>query len=82
MNRPLLLAAVLLAAGPSLSGCLALTVADAATSVAVGTVKTGAKVGGAVVGGAADAVTTSDRERCLKDAKRERFDRKLCYQAR
>jgi hypothetical protein len=59
-----------------------LTVADAATSAAVGTVKTGAKVTGAVVGGAADVVTTSDRERCLKDARREGFDRKLCYEAR
>ena len=80
MIRPLLVAAALLLAAPALSGCLALTVADAATSAAVGTVKTGAKVGGAVVGGAADAVTTSDRERCLRDAKREKFDRKLCYQ--
>jgi hypothetical protein len=80
MKRPLLLAAALLAAGPALSGCLALTVADAATSAAVGTVKAGAAVTGAVVGGAADAVTTNDRERCLRDAKREKFDRKLCYQ--
>jgi hypothetical protein len=80
MKRSLLTAAALLAAGPALSGCLALTVADAATSAAVGTVKAGASVTGAVVGGAADAVTTSDRERCLRDAKREKFDRKLCYQ--
>jgi hypothetical protein len=80
MRRPLLLAVALLAAGPGLSGCLALTVADAATSAAVGTVKAGAAVTGAVVGGAADAVTTSDRERCLRDARREKFDRKLCYQ--
>jgi len=82
MPRPLLTASVLLLAAPALSGCLALTVADAATSAAVGTVKTGAKVTGAVVGGAADVVTTSDRERCLKDARREGFDRKLCYEAR
>lgn len=80
MIRPLLTAAALLLAGPALSGCLALTAADAATSLAVGTVKTGAKVTGAVVGGAADAVTTTDVERCLRDAKREKFDRRLCYE--
>lgn len=82
MFRRLLAVAVLLAAAPALSGCLALTVADAAASAAVGTVKTGAQVGGAVVGGAADAVTTSDTERCLKDARREKFDRRICYEGR
>ena len=82
MLRPLLTAAALLLAAPALSGCLAFTVADAAASAAVGTVKTGAKVTGAVVGGAADAVTTSDRERCLKDSRREGFDRRLCYEGR
>lgn len=81
MTRPLLLSAALLCAAPALSGCLVLTAADAATSAAVGTVKTGAKVTGAVVGGAADAVTTSELERCLQAAKRERFDRKICYEA-
>ena len=80
MLRSLLTASALLLAAPALSGCLAFTVADAAASAAVGTVKTGAKVTGAVVGGAADVVTTSDRERCLKDAKREGFDRRLCYE--
>jgi hypothetical protein len=35
-----------------------------------------------VVGGAADVVHTSDLERCLQAAKRERFDRKLCYEGR
>ena len=59
---------------------MAISVSFAATSAAVGTVKTGAKVTGAVVGGAADAVTTSDRERCLQDARREKFDRRLCYE--
>ncbi len=82
MLRPLLTASALLLAAPVLSGCLAFTVADAAASAAVGTVKTGAKVTGAVVGGAADAVTTSDVERCLKDARREKFDRKICYEGR
>jgi len=80
MLRPLLLSAALLCAAPVLSGCLALTVADAATSAAVGTVKAGAAVTGAVVGGAADAVHTSDLERCLQASRRERFDRKICYQ--
>ena len=80
MTRSRLTLCALLLTAPALSGCLALTVADAATSAAVGTVKTGAKVTGAVVGGAADVVTTSDRERCLKDARREGFDRKLCYE--
>ena len=82
MLRPLLTVSALLLAAPTLSGCLALTVADAAASAAVGTVKTGAKVTGAVVGGTADAVTTSDTERCLRDAKREKFDRRLCYEGR
>ena len=82
MRRPLLLAVVALAAAPALSGCLALTVADAATSVAVGTVKTGAKVAGATVGAGVDVVTTTDRERCLKDARREKFDRRICYEGR
>ena len=82
MLRRLLTLGALLLAAPALSGCLALTVADAATSAAVGTVKTGAKVGGAVVGGAADAVTTSDVERCLKDARREKFDRRICHEGR
>lgn len=50
MLRPLLTASALLLAAPVLSGCLAFTVADAAASAAVGTVKTGAKVTGAVVG--------------------------------
>ena len=81
MTRPLLLAALLLTA-PALSGCLALTVADAAASTAVGTVKTGAKVTGAVVGGTVDVLTTSEREQCLKDARREGFDKKLCYEKR
>ena len=75
--RPLVLAALLLAA-PALSGCLALSVADAATDAVVGTAKVGAKVAGAGV----DAVTTSERERCLKDAEREGFDKKLCYERR
>jgi hypothetical protein len=82
MLRPLFTIAALLLAAPGLSGCLALTVADAAASAAVGTVKTGAKVTGAVVGGAADVVTTSDRERCLKDSRREGFDRRLCYEGK
>ena len=76
--RPLLLAAALTLASTGLSGCLALTVADAATDVAVGTAKVGAKA----VGAGVDAVHTSDRERCLRDAKREGFDRKLCYERR
>jgi hypothetical protein len=80
MIRPLLTTLALLAAAPALAGCLVLTAADAATSVAVGTVKTGAKVTGAVVGGAADVVHTSELERCLQAAKRERFDRKICYE--
>jgi hypothetical protein len=78
MTRPLLLSAALLLVGTGLSGCLALTVADAATSAAVGTAKVGAKA----VGAGVDVVTTSDRERCLKDARRERFDKKLCYERR
>lgn len=82
MIRSLLTAAALLLTGPALSGCLALTAADAATSLAVGTVKTGAKITGAVVGGATDAVTTSDIERCLQDARREKFDRRICYEGR
>ena len=76
MTRPLLLAAALLALAPALSGCLALSVAGAATDAAVGTVK----VGAAAVGAGVDVVTTSDRERCLKDAKREGFDKKVCYE--
>lgn len=82
MIRPLLTTAALLLAAPALSGCLALTVADAATSVAVGTVKTGAKVAGATVGAGVDVVTTSDTERCLKDARREGFDRRICHEGR
>jgi hypothetical protein len=82
MLRPLFVASALLLAAPALSGCLAFTVADAAASAAVGTVKTGAKVTGAVVGGASDAVTTTDTERCLRDAKREGFDRRLCYEGK
>lgn len=78
MTRPLLLSAALLVAGAGLSGCLAFTVADAAASAAVGTAKVGAKA----VGAGVDVVTTSDRERCLKDAKREGFDKKLCYERR
>ena len=80
--RPLLLSVAVLVLGSGLSGCLAYTVASTATSVAATTVKTGAKVTGAVVGGAADVVTTSDVERCLKDARREKFDRKICHQGR
>lgn len=80
MIRRLLISAALLGAAPALSGCLVLTAADAATSVAVGTVKTGAKVTGAVVGGAADVVHTSDLERCLQASRRERFDKKICYE--
>jgi hypothetical protein len=76
--RPILLTAALLLASPALSGCLALSVADAATDAAVGTVKVGAKA----VGAGVDVVTTSDRERCLKDAKREGFDKKVCYERR
>jgi hypothetical protein len=82
MIRTLLTASAFLLAAPALSGCLALTAADAAASLAVGTVKTGAKVTGAVVGGAADVVTTSDVERCLQDARREGFDRRICYEGR
>jgi ABC-type glycerol-3-phosphate transport system substrate-binding protein len=82
MIRRFSLVAALLLASTGLSGCLAFTVADAATSAAVGTVKTGAKVTGTVVGGAADVVHTSDLERCLQAAKRERFDRKVCYEGR
>ena len=82
MIRPLLVSAALLCAAPALSGCLVLTAADAATSVAVGTVKTGAKVTGAVVGGAADVVTTSDLERCLQASRREGFDKRVCYEQR
>ena len=78
MTRPLLLCATLAFAAPALSGCLAFTVADAAASAAVGTAKVGAKA----VGAGVDVVTTSDRERCLKDAKREGFDKKLCYERR
>lgn len=81
MTRPSLLTAALLCAAPALSGCLVLTAADAAGSAAVGTVKAGAAVTGAVVGGAADVVHTSDLERCLQTAKRERFDKKVCYEA-
>ena len=77
MNRALALAALLLAA-PALSGCLVLSVADAATDAAVGTAKVGAKA----VGAGVDVVTTSDRERCLKDAQREGFDKKVCYERR
>ena len=82
MTRPLLLSAALLCAAPALSGCLVLTAADAATSVAVGTVKTGAKVTGAVVGGAADALHTSDQEECVREMKRRREDPRVCYQRR
>lgn len=76
MTRPLLLSAALLVASMGLSGCLAFTVADAAASAAVGTAKVGAKA----VGAGVDVVTTSDRERCLRDAKREGFDKKVCYE--
>ena len=76
MARPLLISAALLVVCSGLSGCLALSVADAATDVAVGTVKVGAKA----VGAGVDVVTTSERERCLRDAKREGFDKKVCYE--
>ena len=76
--RPFVLSAALLLAGMGLSGCVVLSVADAATDVAVGTAKVGAKA----VGAGVDVVTTSDRERCLKDAQREGFDKKLCYERR
>ena len=76
MTRPLLVTAALLVAAAGLSGCVVLSVADAATDVAVGT----AKVGAMAVGAGVDVVTTSDRERCLKDAEREGFDKKVCYE--
>ena len=76
--RPHLVCTALLLASTGLSGCLALSVADAATDAAVGTVK----VGAAAVGAGIDVVTTSDRERCLKDAEREGFDKKVCYEGR
>jgi hypothetical protein len=82
MTRPLLLSAALLFAGTGLSGCIAYTVASTATSVAATTVKTGAKVTGAVVGGTADALHTSDQERCVKEMKRRREDTRVCYERR
>ncbi len=82
MIRPVLISAALLAAAPALSGCLVLTAADAATSAAVGTVKTGAKVTGAVVGGTADVLHTSDQERCIAEMKRRREDTKVCFERR
>ena len=82
MTRPLILAAALLLAGPAVSGCAAVAVADAAASVAATTVKTGAKVTGAVVGGTADALHTSDQERCVKEMKRRREDTRVCYERR
>lgn len=87
MTRLVLVSAGLLAFAPALSGCLVLGAADAAGSVAAATVKTGAKVAGAAAGvtvGAAragtDAVTTTDRERCLRAVRREGFDERLCYE--
>jgi hypothetical protein len=79
MTRPLLLCAALLFAGTGVSGCVAMAVAGAATSVAATTVKTGAKVTGAVVGGTADALHTSDQERCIQEMKRRREDTRVCY---
>ena len=78
----LLLCATLLAAGLGLSGCLVLSAADAVGSVAATTVKTGAKVTGAVVGGTADALHTSDQERCLAEMKKRREDTRVCYDRR
>ena len=81
MARPLLIAAVLLAASP-LSGCAAVAVVDTAASVAATTVKTGAKVTGAVVGAGVDAMTTSEREACIKEMKRQKQDTRVCYEKR
>ena len=78
----LLLCAALLATSVGLSGCLVLTAADAVGSVAATTVKTGAKVTGAVVGGTADALHTSDQERCIAEMKKRREDTRVCFERR
>ena len=79
MTRSLLLSALLVLSGAGLPGCVALSVADAAASVAATTVKTGAKVTGAVVGGTADALHTSDQEECVREMTRRRQDPRVCY---
>jgi hypothetical protein len=78
----LFVSAALLAASLGLSGCLVLSAADAVGTVAATTVKTGAKVTGAVVGGTADALHTSDQERCIAEMKKRREDTRVCFERR